>query len=352
MNSNAYTLSAPLSRNSYFCRDYTQCRQGFLHLARRIRIPIKTVSFATEDGTEYSIDTAYLGPDNPKRIILIVSGTHGVEGFAGSACQCAFLDAHRPHPEIAFLLVHALNPWGFAHCRRVNENNVDLNRNFIEFKNAIPENPDYARYHGLLLPGQWTGPQRVLADLNLYFQVLLGRKKTMQRAISAGQYAFADGLFYGGSSAQWSNRAWNKIISDYSGTPLSVVDLHTGLGKWGQCSLLSNMDLSSECFSKMQTWLGDALHSSDRPDSIGTKTSGALIDTLPVESLSVVFEFGTYSTVRVLNALRREALEFKAGVFKNRLMGVFCPEDPRWRQSVLAQFFEKISTYTNMVDSV
>ena len=31
---------------------------------------------------------------------------------------------------LSVLMLHAVNPWGYRHRRRVSENNVDLNRNF------------------------------------------------------------------------------------------------------------------------------------------------------------------------------------------------------------------------------
>ena len=46
--------------------------------------------------------------------------------------QLALLDAPpAPGPGDALVLVHVLNPYGMAWLRRTNENNVDLNRNFL-----------------------------------------------------------------------------------------------------------------------------------------------------------------------------------------------------------------------------
>ena len=53
----------------------------------------------------------------------------------------------------------SLNPYGFAHLRRVNEQNIDLNRNFLlpgeRFEGA---DPTYASLDGLLNPT--SPPQR------------------------------------------------------------------------------------------------------------------------------------------------------------------------------------------------
>jgi hypothetical protein len=67
-------------------------------------------------------------------MLVLISGTHGVEGFAGSACQLAAvrlgLFGELPS-DLAVLMIHSINPYGFAFCRRVTESNVDLNRNCV-----------------------------------------------------------------------------------------------------------------------------------------------------------------------------------------------------------------------------
>ncbi|MFX7984992.1 DUF2817 domain-containing protein, partial [Acinetobacter baumannii] len=56
---------------------------------------------------------------------------------------------------LALLLVHAVNPYGFAHLRRVNEDNVDLNRNSVDFAEAASANPADIEVDPLLLPSTW-----------------------------------------------------------------------------------------------------------------------------------------------------------------------------------------------------
>jgi hypothetical protein len=90
---------------------------------------------------------------DPEKVMLHISGTHGPEGFAGSAIQAAILDqlAAKPLGEGAptVVLVHALNPYGFANNRRVNEENIDLNRNYLtdeEFEAARARDPNIGNY--------------------------------------------------------------------------------------------------------------------------------------------------------------------------------------------------------------
>ena len=76
----------------------------------------------------------------------MIAGTHGVEGHCGSGAQVAWLQQGGPArlpPRTGALLIHAINPHGFAWGRRVNEDNIDLNRNFVDHSQPHPANADY-----------------------------------------------------------------------------------------------------------------------------------------------------------------------------------------------------------------
>ncbi len=100
-----------------------------------------------------------LGPAEPESLLLLISGTHGVEGLAGSGCQVGVLldELHGALPAGGgALLIHALNPHGFAWLRRGNEHNIDLNRNGLDFRGPLPANPAYDALHDALLPASYT----------------------------------------------------------------------------------------------------------------------------------------------------------------------------------------------------
>jgi hypothetical protein len=77
-----------------------------------------------------------------RQMLLIVSSAcHGVEGYCGSGVQVFALHddewrAKARDAGVAVLYIHALNPYGFSHLRRVTQENVDLNRNFHDFAAA------------------------------------------------------------------------------------------------------------------------------------------------------------------------------------------------------------------------
>lgn len=71
------------------------------------------------------------------------SGVHGVEGYAGSAVQNKILDFFLETPnmikdDVAIVIIHVVNPYGMSWWRRWNENNVDLNRNFLSGRLPVP----------------------------------------------------------------------------------------------------------------------------------------------------------------------------------------------------------------------
>ena len=148
-----------MTNRSPFSDDYATARDRFCGAAhamglRQEKLP---VDVPTPYGSDLSIDVAFAGSERPSRVLIVTSGLHGVEGFFGSAIQVALLeDVLRRDgvpSGVAIVLVHALNPFGFSKIRRFDDENVDLNRNFLlrgeEFKGC----PDrYAELDGLLNP--------------------------------------------------------------------------------------------------------------------------------------------------------------------------------------------------------
>ncbi|HMS20794.1 DUF2817 domain-containing protein [uncultured Sphingorhabdus sp.] len=126
-------------------------------------------------------------------------------------------------------------PLAFAHQQRVNENNVDLNRNFIAF-DRIPDNHGYHELHPSLMLDEWSDAAFETAfDSMDAFRHRHG-EKAFSDAFNGGQYAHDDGIFFGGREPQWSNRVFRKMLHEAIG-PLADVhflDIHTGIGAYGR----------------------------------------------------------------------------------------------------------------------
>lgn len=304
--------------NTYFAANYTQARQMFLAAAGT---EANITSFLNDcgrapDGAELSTDVAWIGPRKPDSVIVLVSGTHGIEGFGGSACQVGFMResmAKEVPANTSFLLVHALNPYGFAHERRVNEDNVDLNRNFVDHS-APPHNPPYDELHNALVPADWNGQAKKEANRFLAKIAAERGMRYLQEAITRGQYRHPDGLFYGGTEPTWSHRTLRSIIHDFLlGIPrVAYIDLHTGLGPRGYGEPIFRGGLDSGALDRARAWYGPEVTVSEDGTSSSTPIIGNTASLVAreldsdQELTAITLEFGTLPGNEVLDALRAD----------------------------------------------
>jgi hypothetical protein len=295
------------------------------------------------EGEGLTIDIGWFGSSSPRHALVHSSGLHGVEGFAGSAVQLRALD-NLPaiRGECALVLVHILNPYGMAWLRRANENNVDLNRNFLMTGKYAGAPDAYAQLDSFLNPA--TLPHVDLYFLNAARLILRHGLPKLRQAIAGGQFEFPKGLFFGGHHREDGPRKYQEYLrSRLSGVErLLVVDVHTGLGRYGQDTLL----VESARFEELRHRYGDRVAASDPASGPAYSVRGGLN-----EMFSDVFrgarltfltqEFGTYDSVRMLRALREENRWYHHGNAsvdhwsRRKLKEAFYPQDSAWQNSVL-----------------
>ncbi|WP_455218141.1 DUF2817 domain-containing protein, partial [Kaarinaea lacus] len=227
---------------SCFQASYQSARQRFLD--ELAQVPAGLVKEHTAcanpvpgpDGQEVYLDWLYLGQhDVPSNLLVLISGTHGVEGFAGSAVQSCWLSflARQVSEDssLGVVILHALNPWGFAWLRRYDHQGIDLNRNFIDFTLPLPVNEQYDLVHGDL----FSDTSKPVEETIGHWQDQWGQRQ-FSSVVTRGQYRHDDGLFYGGSSPSWSRQTLEQLCdsSPLGGARrIAVIDLHTGLGPYG-----------------------------------------------------------------------------------------------------------------------
>ncbi|MEM9565634.1 MAG: DUF2817 domain-containing protein [Actinomycetota bacterium] len=346
--------------------DYAEARRRFLAAAGAAGAMITThphPEVAGPDGEELAVDVARLGRGDAPSVLIVVSGTHGVEGFAGSALQTQWLtrSAAELRPGLALVFVHALNPYGFAWVTRTNEDNVDLNRNFVDFAEP-PANPGYDELAPMLVPERWDDRSRQTSTEALFAEAGHRGLEEMQRIISGGQYDHQVGVFYGGTGPVWSHRWLRANAPDLAGPArrVGVIDLHTGLGPWGHGELMVTPGSDDPITMRAKRWWGDVRSMVDG-DSASAELTGDWLNVVEelwpsAEVTAVCLEYGTVDEVTVLQALRGEAWLFgerarlghepEAGgdgdapgqAIRAEVRAAFADDDPAWLEALRPRF--------------
>ena len=178
---------------SAFSNSYAEARSRFVNAARDAQATLTTVIHPRvgPDGGFLSTDIAWVGPEDAAKVLVVISGTHGVEGFFGSAVQAEWL--RRPEfrelpQDIAVLFIHAINPYGFAWERRANEDNVDVNRNWINFASTLPAAPGYDQLASDLCPTDWDLKTQERTGAALGARIAEHGVAVFQQAVSGGQW--------------------------------------------------------------------------------------------------------------------------------------------------------------------
>ncbi|NDE25963.1 MAG: DUF2817 domain-containing protein, partial [Betaproteobacteria bacterium] len=209
-----------------------------------------------------AMDVVREGPADAKQVLLVSSACHGVEGYCGSGVQIDAMRSAEWHKAVAqsgvaVVYVHALNPHGFSHVRRVTQENVDLNRNFHDFSKPLPDNTAYKEVQHLLLPDVWP-PNEANMQATMQYIATHGMPK-LQAAVSQGQHHDPKGLFFGGQAPTWSNQTIRKVLKQQAGKAqkLAWIDLHTGLGPSGVGERIYAGANDAAAIARARQWWGN-----------------------------------------------------------------------------------------------
>ncbi|MCU1399727.1 MAG: hypothetical protein JWN62_2836 [Acidimicrobiales bacterium] len=340
---------------------YATARAAFLAAAQDAGATIESTPHPRlgVEGEPLAVDVASLGPDDADDVVLVVSGTHGVEGYAGSALQRHWLETGNPQrpPAVRLIMVHALNPFGFSWVRRVNEDNVDLNRNFIDWTLPPPANDAYDRMAELLVPTEWTDAEQartVTALLEIVAEVGMTQ---MQADVSGGQYGNPTGVFYGGTAPVWSHTWLRTFAADHlsAASRVGIIDLHTGLGPWGFGELIGSESIASSAHQRAERWWGDVTSMVDggsvSAPLVGDWQAKAAELAPQAEVTPVTIEYGTVDSLTVLQALRADAwlhshadpTGAEAPAIRAALRAAFADDDPAWIEALWPRFEDVLS---------
>jgi len=349
-----------------FREHYGEARRQFLdcyeQLPANLRQGLEAVQhpLTGPGGEVLACDVAWLGQGkHPEKLLVLISGTHGVEGFAGSAIQADCLpllaEVLAQEKSLGVVVFHALNPWGFAWHRRYDHEGIDLNRNFVDFNQPLPNNPEYETFHTWMLNQDIL----VLKNLKQVWQSTSMAKFT--DVITRGQYTVADGSFFGGSGPSWSRQLLEKIVLKDPFIHVqraAVIDLHTGLGPFGYGELINDHEPDTPGDEMVTHWYGANACSAIKGESVSSVKSG-LLDFFWHRQLGgrgcfVTLEFGTYPQESLLltllqeqryqsDLLKADAVRDLDNHFVRALLDFFYPRDRSWKQQVIFRGRQVIS---------
>ena len=343
--------------SNYFAQTYPEARIKFIAAAESAGLDVQSHRHPLlgQHGETLAMDVARFGDADARRLLLVTSACHGVEGFCGSGVQNALLADAEFHAlaaksGVAVLYIHALNPHGFSWWRRVTHENVDLNRNWHDFKQALPHNAAYDDIAHWLLPTQW--PPTADNEAALANYASQHGERGLQAAISGGQYAHPQGLFYGGINPTWSQQTLRHVLQAH-GTrcdQLAWIDLHTGLGQSGDCEPIFACRNDAAALQRARAWWGSKVTSmfdgsSSSAMLSGLMTTAAYEECARAEFTAVALEYGTLPLAQTILALREdhwfelhpEASAHDRAAARQRMRDAFYTDTDVWKQRIVEQ---------------
>ncbi|MDG2221687.1 MAG: DUF2817 domain-containing protein [Rubripirellula sp.] len=334
-----------------FSADYFEARERFCESANAVGAEL--VRYPITVDQSLSIDVAIVNARASRQRLVVSSGVHGVEGPLGSAIQLSMLRMlHQSElpDDLGYTLIHSINPFGYAHHRRWNEENVDLNRNFKCSSNTYSGCPaGYKNFESVLNPK--TAPSRLEPfRVKAFWNIALHGVQAIKEAVATGQYEYPQGLFYGGRAECFSSRIVRENFHTWMGESDEIVhlDVHTGLGRFADYRLLLEYPPGAPAVAWFRELFGRPIveDGGSHPtsyDARGTFGLWAMADQASLDYRFATVEVGTHPIVRVLAALRAEnrAHHYASSSSdiewaRQELRECFCPTSPKWRRKVLA----------------
>ncbi|MBH62667.1 MAG: hypothetical protein CL569_09510 [Alphaproteobacteria bacterium] len=341
--------------DAYFPATYSEARSNFLSACTAAELAVESYENPEKgpDGEALYCDVALLGDPNAPGVVVTTSATHGVEGYAGSGIQVGMLRdpvASRPSPNVALLFIHTINPHGMAWLRRENEDNVDLNRNFVDHAGGnYPENDLFEELVDYLVPSVWDDNayqtyKSAITELNQKYGEVPVRK-----AMHKGQYRHPDSIHYGGDKAAWSNETLSRICVEFldQAERAVMIDLHTGLGPYGYGELMTPSKPGEAVFDLLHDWYGDEVHSTTAGATLYAGSKGSILAGFrpPVDGLewaAVGLEYGTREREHIRRCMLANTWLHLHGDLDSELgrqirrdfWDCYYPDESEWKQLV------------------
>lgn len=359
-----------ISHLKYFKETYQESRQSFRACLENVvsinpLAKLGKIDIPSEIDSDLTIDYLEIpSKKKTKSTLIMTSGMHGVEAGAGAAIQRHFLDKIFNHyidtNHTSILLIHSINPYGFKYNRRVTENNVDLNRNFLKNRKGFQRfNEGYPKVFEFLNPKEPADSSSLTAKLFLFkafFTILKMGIPAIKQASLQGQYHYPQGIYFGGTNYEPIRKPLGKLVRNFAkkSPRVLLIDLHTGYGEKGKLHLFPS-DPKKPRFKKYTEEIFQGYHIDWASDDEFYTVTGDLCTyfykILPkkTEIIPMVIEYGTLNSQNTLGAIEsmkrlireNQGAQFGYKNHKERILitseflEMFYPSDPKWRIKII-----------------
>jgi predicted deacylase len=330
------------SDSGLFPKGYNESRERFLNAVKPHNRDSKLGRWQIPSKRDADLSVDYLwrpATETPDKLLVLTSGIHGAETYAGAAVQFMFLKEFLPRIQrknMGVLIVHALNPFGFKNNQRCTENLVNLNRNF----SVNGEMYQQKNHLSLELCKRFLGVKPVASMRSQLLDQIKAKDGVTYiadialndfiKAIGPGQFESAEFLEFGGNRLEPQSRQFIDLMTPLIAQYRDVLglDLHTGLGHRGRLHLLTdgdgksmNASLKSELFNSKDD---QDIYEFSEADADGfyevhgaiNSVFGALASPT-TRVCSITMEYGTlgHSIENQIDGLNRFLLEHQGGLF-------------------------------------
>lgn len=359
--------------DTYYPKSYHHSREVFRAYAERIahfneKTQNEAFAIASAKDDDLTVDTCFIPAEKtPTHLIILSSGVHGIEGYVGAAMQFLFFEKILPQLNLehtSVLCLHSINPFGFKYNRRVDENNVDLNRNFSIGRDLFfSPNGGYAKINAFLNPCRPLAISTLFGEYSdmgeLFYYLKSYGKQVLRQAVLQGQYQFAQGIFYGGKSFCPQKEIVENLVKKHLKTHQMIfhADFHTGYGERGKLHFFgfppTNPQQEGVMHHLFKGYKVDMGHEKDFYQIKGDFTQFIAMLTRPEHHYiaPMTFEYGTLDSQKIQGFIqsfyrvRHENQGFHHGYsdeksaekIKQQFRELFFPSSEKWRQQVVEQ---------------
>ena len=354
--------------NSY--EDVRENVQKRIATLKKDGVKVKYTEYAIDESDNLYIDNFYIPAEKEnKNLIVLTTGVHGMEGYIGSVMLDVFFEEiydGLDKDDTGVLVVANVNPYGMKYMRRYNENNVDLNRNFIMDweRFDLSSNKDYPKVQSFLEPVGKIGNafwHEVGFYLSLAKEAIFTGADVISDALLTGQYESPQGVYYGGTGDEASTAYLKGVFNDcLDGEYENIVhiDIHSGYGpRYNMVIFNSVYETMTEAETK-KAFGYDYVISHDSESFYAT--TGDTTDyfyrlaeskNTDKELFSTCFEFGTigdefmdtilslkYTVDENRNHWYPTESDTTAEVVKENYYELFYPTEKEWREKTIEDF--------------